>query len=185
MFLHFGAAQEVMTRENTIRNVEKRSVEWFNLSAILGLSSLTSHTCHQAARSSPRWRLPGLEFLASSDQNFKISLSNLPLYYLFVGEKKKTAVLEKTSPLKGLLCLGIKEAFHNDEVPIFSGCSQIRVSDCINLKFCFSSYRCGNSFCATHRYAEAHSCTYDYKSEGRKIIEQNNPVIAAPKLPKI
>lgn len=45
--------------------------------------------------------------------------------------------------------------------------------------------RCGNSFCATHRYAEAHSCTYDYKSEGRKIIEQNNPVIAAPKLPKI
>lgn len=45
--------------------------------------------------------------------------------------------------------------------------------------------RCGNSFCATHRYAEAHSCTYDYKSEGRKIIEQNNPVVAAPKLPKI
>ncbi|EDO38424.1 predicted protein, partial [Nematostella vectensis] len=45
--------------------------------------------------------------------------------------------------------------------------------------------RCGNSFCATHRYAEVHSCTYDYKSEGRKIIEQNNPVIAAPKLPKI
>lgn len=45
--------------------------------------------------------------------------------------------------------------------------------------------RCGNSFCATHRYAEAHGCTYDYKSEGRKIIEQNNPVVAAPKLPKI
>lgn len=45
--------------------------------------------------------------------------------------------------------------------------------------------RCGNAFCATHRYAEAHSCTYDYKSEGRKIIEQNNPVVAAPKLPKI
>lgn len=45
--------------------------------------------------------------------------------------------------------------------------------------------RCGNSFCATHRYAEAHSCTYDYKSEGRKIIEQNNPVVAARKLPKI
>lgn len=45
--------------------------------------------------------------------------------------------------------------------------------------------RCGNSFCATHRYAEAHSCTYDYKSEGRRIIEQNNPVVAAPKLPKI
>ena len=104
LFLHFGAAQEVMTRENTIRNEEKRSVEWFNLSAILGLSSLTSHTRHQAARSSPRWRRPDLEFLASLDQNFiglesflevEISLSNLPLYNLFVGKKKKkTAILE-------------------------------------------------------------------------------------------
>eukprot|EP00794_Sanderia_malayensis_P012803 gene12803-14116_t len=45
--------------------------------------------------------------------------------------------------------------------------------------------RCGNTFCATHRYAEAHSCTYDYKSEGRKVLEQNNPVVTAPKLPKI
>ena len=184
MFLHFGAAQEVMNRENTIRSEEKRSVEWFNLSAILGLSSLTSHTRRQAARSSPRWRLPDLEFLASSAQNFiglesflevKISLSNLPLYNLFVGKKKKNCRFG----------IGIKEAFHNNEVAILSGCSQIRVSDHLNLRFWFSSYRCGNSFCATHRYAEAHSCTYDYKSEGRKIIEQNNPVIAAPKLPKI
>ena len=45
--------------------------------------------------------------------------------------------------------------------------------------------RCGNNFCTLHRYAEAHACTYDYKSEGRKLIEQNNPVITAPKLPKI
>jgi len=45
--------------------------------------------------------------------------------------------------------------------------------------------RCGHSFCATHRYAEMHNCTYDYKSEGRKLLEQNNPVVAAPKLPKI
>ncbi|KAM6390327.1 AN1-type zinc finger protein 4 isoform 1-T1 [Pluvialis apricaria] len=27
--------------------------------------------------------------------------------------------------------------------------------------------RCGNNFCATHRYAETHTCTYDYKSAGR------------------
>lgn len=46
-------------------------------------------------------------------------------------------------------------------------------------------FRCGNTFCATHRYAEVHGCTYDYKNEGRKLIEQNNPVVAAPKLPKI
>ncbi|XP_064638407.1 AN1-type zinc finger protein 4-like [Lineus longissimus] len=45
--------------------------------------------------------------------------------------------------------------------------------------------RCGNNFCVTHRYAEAHNCTFDYKTEGRKIIEQSNPVVSAPKLPKI
>lgn len=48
-----------------------------------------------------------------------------------------------------------------------------------------SHCRCGNNFCATHRYAESHSCTFDYKTEGRKLLEQNNPVVNAPKLPKI
>lgn len=50
-----------------------------------------------------------------------------------------------------------------------------------------SSYqcRCGSNFCATHRYAEVHGCTFDYKLEGRKLLEQTNPVVSAPKLPKI
>ncbi|XP_033118736.1 AN1-type zinc finger protein 4-like [Anneissia japonica] len=50
-----------------------------------------------------------------------------------------------------------------------------------------SSYkcRCGRNFCASHRYAEVHSCGYDYKSEGRKLLEQSNPMVTAPKLPKI
>ena len=45
--------------------------------------------------------------------------------------------------------------------------------------------RCGSSFCATHRYAETHNCNYDYKTEGRKLLEQSNPLVVAPKLPKI
>lgn len=45
--------------------------------------------------------------------------------------------------------------------------------------------RCGKNFCASHRYAETHSCTFDYKTEGRKMLEQSNPMVAAPKLPKI
>lgn len=44
---------------------------------------------------------------------------------------------------------------------------------------------CEGTFCANHRYAELHSCPYDYKSAGRKILQQNNPVVTAPKLPKI
>lgn len=45
--------------------------------------------------------------------------------------------------------------------------------------------RCGGIFCAQHRYSEVHGCQYDYKTEGRKILEQANPLVAAPKLPKI
>ncbi|XP_010217824.1 PREDICTED: AN1-type zinc finger protein 4 isoform X1 [Tinamus guttatus] len=45
--------------------------------------------------------------------------------------------------------------------------------------------RCGNNFCATHRYAETHACTYDYKSAGRRYLQDTNPVVSAPKLPKI
>lgn len=45
--------------------------------------------------------------------------------------------------------------------------------------------RCGHNFCATHRYAETHDCTYDYKSTGRRFLQETNPLISAPKLPKI
>ncbi|NXT84225.1 ZFAN4 protein, partial [Zapornia atra] len=45
--------------------------------------------------------------------------------------------------------------------------------------------RCGNNFCATHRYAETHACSYDYKSAARRYLQENNPAVSAPKLPKI
>lgn len=45
--------------------------------------------------------------------------------------------------------------------------------------------RCDKLFCAAHRYSELHNCTFDYKSDGRKILEQTNPLVTAPKLPKI
>ncbi|XP_068424349.1 AN1-type zinc finger protein 4 [Clinocottus analis] len=45
--------------------------------------------------------------------------------------------------------------------------------------------RCGHNFCCTHRYAETHDCTYDYKGAGRRFLQETNPLISAPKLPKI
>ncbi|KAM9810009.1 AN1-type zinc finger protein 4 isoform 1-T2 [Syngnathus typhle] len=50
-----------------------------------------------------------------------------------------------------------------------------------------SSYecRCGSNFCATHRYAETHDCSYDYKGTGRRFLQDANPLVSAPKLPKI
>lgn len=45
--------------------------------------------------------------------------------------------------------------------------------------------RCGGFFCGQHRYAETHSCTFDYKTEGRKLLHMSNPLVEPQKLPKI
>jgi AN1-type zinc finger and ubiquitin domain-containing protein 1 len=45
--------------------------------------------------------------------------------------------------------------------------------------------RCGGTFCTKHRYAECHRCSFDYKTAGKKILTRENPVVTAPKLPKI
>ncbi|KAK2921869.1 AN1-type zinc finger protein 4 isoform X2 [Channa argus] len=80
--------------------------------------------------------------------------------------------------------------YHLPPVKVPSGCKKK------SSKHCFlcgkktglaTSYecRCGHNFCATHRYAETHDCTYDYKSAGRRFLQETNPLISAPKLPKI
>ncbi|MCO5587735.1 hypothetical protein L7F22_041687 [Adiantum nelumboides] len=45
--------------------------------------------------------------------------------------------------------------------------------------------RCGNLFCASHRYSDKHDCSYDYKAAGRLAIAKENPVVVASKICKI
>ncbi|XP_020589203.1 zinc finger A20 and AN1 domain-containing stress-associated protein 9-like [Phalaenopsis equestris] len=45
--------------------------------------------------------------------------------------------------------------------------------------------RCGSTFCSTHRYPEAHECSFDYKYAGREAIAKENPVVKAEKIEKI
>ena len=45
--------------------------------------------------------------------------------------------------------------------------------------------KCSYVFCAEHRYAEAHTCTYDYMTEQRAKLKQDNPTIEADKLTRI
>jgi len=42
--------------------------------------------------------------------------------------------------------------------------------------------RCGLKFCAKHRYSDQHECTFDYKTHGRKALEENNPQVIGSKL---
>ena len=60
-------------------------------------------------------------------------------------------------------------------------------ADCrkkLNITNSFSC-RCERSFCPLHRHPESHGCTYDFKTEGRKLLEAANPLVSLPKLPKI
>ncbi|XP_072963943.1 zinc finger A20 and AN1 domain-containing stress-associated protein 8-like [Typha angustifolia] len=45
--------------------------------------------------------------------------------------------------------------------------------------------RCGNLFCATHRYSDKHDCPFDYRTAAKDAIAKANPVVKAEKLDKI
>ncbi|XP_059646331.1 zinc finger A20 and AN1 domain-containing stress-associated protein 8-like [Cornus florida] len=45
--------------------------------------------------------------------------------------------------------------------------------------------RCGNLFCAVHRYSDKHDCPFDYRSAAQDAIAKANPVVKAEKLDKI
>jgi len=42
--------------------------------------------------------------------------------------------------------------------------------------------RCGNVYCGSHRIAEKHACTFDYKSFGRESIQKANERVVAESL---
>ncbi|XP_057978688.1 zinc finger A20 and AN1 domain-containing stress-associated protein 5 [Malania oleifera] len=45
--------------------------------------------------------------------------------------------------------------------------------------------RCGELFCAEHRYSDRHYCSYDYKTAGREAIARENPVVKAAKIVRV
>jgi len=45
--------------------------------------------------------------------------------------------------------------------------------------------RCGDQYCTRHRYAEEHDCSYDYQSENKAKLRNQNHSLQPPKLPKI
>jgi len=47
------------------------------------------------------------------------------------------------------------------------------------------SCRCGDLFCAVHRYSDKHNCPYDYRTAAQDAIAKANPVVKAEKLDKI
>lgn len=42
--------------------------------------------------------------------------------------------------------------------------------------------KCEQEFCSLHRAPEDHACTYDFKKEGKMLLEKLNPACLAAKL---
>lgn len=45
--------------------------------------------------------------------------------------------------------------------------------------------RCGGLYCSIHRYADSHSCSFDYKEDGKEKIRKANPVVQDAKIDRI
>lgn len=45
--------------------------------------------------------------------------------------------------------------------------------------------RCGDLFCAEHRYSDRHDCSYDYKAAGREAIARENPLVKPAKIVRV
>lgn len=45
--------------------------------------------------------------------------------------------------------------------------------------------RCGKTFCSSHRYADEHNCSFDYRKLGQEEIQRNNPQVIGEKIYKI
>lgn len=45
--------------------------------------------------------------------------------------------------------------------------------------------KCGKAFCSSHRYAEQHNCTYDYKKNKEDLLNKTNPIVAPSKITEI
>ncbi|OQR98686.1 hypothetical protein ACHHYP_08238 [Achlya hypogyna] len=45
--------------------------------------------------------------------------------------------------------------------------------------------RCGFTFCNRHRYAEEHNCTFDFRRQAKRKLEEENPLVVPQKVARI
>lgn len=95
--------------------------------------------------------------------------------------------LDKVSDDKALMvaaAMAVKEK-EEEKDPALSG--KLRCYHC-NKKLgiiMIMKCHCNQYFCSAHRYMEVHNCSYNYKENGRKKLERENPLVCTQKLPKI
>lgn len=63
-------------------------------------------------------------------------------------------------------------------VAVVSGGASTRCPVCAKrVRLTAIKCKCGLAFCDRHAHAEDHSCSFDYKTHGREILDAKNPRI--------
>lgn len=64
--------------------------------------------------------------------------------------------------------------------------NKVRCKNCkVKLKLMVFTCKCNHNFCIGCLQPEKHNCTYDFKTEGKKRIEEKNPIVINSKVPTI
>jgi len=78
----------------------------------------------------------------------------------------------------------LREAFENNKV--IKKNNRCPHPNCkTKLKVTSIECRCGVKYCNIHRYAENHSCTFQYKDIQRAKLMKDNPLVSPSKIKKI
>ena len=116
------------------------------------------------------------------------SSSPKPLNHVFAEKSFRSSSSNLSLPDRKLASPGTSRDL-NKEVPVTAAPMKREVNRCSGCrrKVGLTGFRCrcGELFCADHRYSDRHDCSYDYKSAGREAIARENPVVKAAKMVKI
>jgi hypothetical protein len=67
------------------------------------------------------------------------------------------------------------------------GCTKKNKCPCCNKKLGLVSFtcRCGENFCAEHRYNDAHNCNYDFQEEQKRKLSADLVKVVGDKLNRL
>ncbi|OQS05245.1 urease accessory protein ureG [Thraustotheca clavata] len=100
---------------------------------------------------------------------------------------KSTCPEVKTTPnLKAVTPLEAANTIKPSEKDVQQGVVQKNKRKCWTCKgkigLSAITCRCGYTFCTRHRYAEEHKCTFDFRRQAKRKLEEENPVVVPLKV---
>lgn len=112
-----------------------------------------------------------------------------PVNHVFVEKSFRSSSSIRLSPERRLIPTETSRDLKNHDSPAAPPPLRREVNRCSGCrrKVGLTGFRCrcGELFCADHRYSDRHDCNYDYKTTGREAIARDNPVVKAAKMIKI